>query len=122
MHNHIFRLVDAAAIVEQKTGKTIADIDADSEPVILMSTDLADLQSNGFPANTVYFGDFVIQGYDAVGCKLITSVNSVDSVGIDREESFSPIGNIIPCVIFDAISEYTRINAHFYGWKFTLQP
>lgn len=131
MHNHIFRKIDAARLCEQKLGLaagTIVSVDADNdgmvdgEIVLLHSDDLSTLQSGGVPADTVYFGDFVIQGYDGEVVKLITSVNSVDSVGIYREESFLPIGNIIPCVIFDAISEYTGINAHFYGWKFTLQP
>lgn len=122
MHNHIFRLVDAAAIVEQKTGQTIADIDADSEPVILMSADLADLKDNGVAANTVYFGDFVIQSYNAGSVEFGTKVNSVTSASISVLNTWLPIGNVLPCVTFDTINEYTDINAHFYGWKFTLQP
>lgn len=122
MHNHIFRLVDAAAIVEQKTGQTIADIDGDSEPVILMSADIADLEANGVPANTVYFGDFVIQAYDSGSVEFSTRVNTASSAFISSATSMLPIGNVLPCVTFDTVNKYTGINAHFYGWKFTLQP
>ena len=126
MHNHIFRLIDVATIVEAKTGKTIADGDADgrydAEVVILHDTDLADLESNGVAANTVYFGDFVIQGYDVGSVAFGTMINSAQSILIAQGDGLLPIGNILPCVMFDAIANYSSINAHFYGWKFTLQP
>jgi len=73
MHNHTFRLIDVATIVEAKTGKTIADGDADgrydAEVVILHDADIQDLKANGVAANTVYFGDLTIQAYDASAVK-----------------------------------------------------
>ena len=131
MHNHIFRKIDAARLCENVLGLapgTIVSVDADNdgmvdgELVILHSDDLSTLQSDGVPANTVYFGDFVIQSYNSSTVDFALTIDSVDSLIIKGGSSMLPIGNIIPCVIFDAILEYNGINAHFYGWKFTLQP
>lgn len=124
MHNHTFRLIDVATIVEAKTGKTIADGDADgrydAEVVILHNADIIDLLNNGVPANTVYFGDFVIEGYETTGGALITQVNGVASLLISAGDELRPIGNLQPCVMFDNVNTYTNITAHFYGWKITL--
>lgn len=126
MHNHTFRLIDVATIVEAKTGKTIADGDADgrydAEVVILHNSDLADLETNGVAANTVYFGDFVIQGYDSSAVTVITEVNSVISMFIRKYDSRLPVGNIEPCIMFDSIAAWTGVSGHFYGWKITLNP
>ncbi len=126
MHNHTFRLIDVATIVEAKTGKTVADGDADgrydAEVVILHNSDLVDLQINGVAANTVYFGDFVIQGYDSSSVKVRTEVNSVISMLIRNDESRLPVGNIEPCIMFDSIAVWTGVSGHFYGWKITLNP
>jgi len=124
MHNHTFRLIDVASIVEAKTGKTIADGDADgrydAEVVILHNADLNDIKDNGVPANTVYFGEFVIEGFDSAAGALITQVNSVTSLSISAGDELRPIGNLQPCVMFDNVNTYTNITAHFYGWKITL--
>ena len=127
MHNHTFRLIDVASIVEAKTGKTIADGDADgrydAEVVILHDADIADLQANGVAANTVYFGDLVVQAYEPGSSgSVVAFVNSIESVNISIGDSKIPIGNIQPCVMFDTISNYTGIPCHFYGWKITLNP
>jgi len=131
MHNHIFRKIDAARLCENVLGLapgTIVSVDADNdgmvdgELVILHSDDLSTLQSGGVPANTVYFGDFVIQSYNVGSVEFVTKVNSISSAFISSATSMLPIGNVLPCVTFDTVNEYTDINAHFYGWKFTLQP
>ena len=126
MHNHTFRLIDVATIVEAKTGKTIADGDADgrydAEVVLLHDADIIDLVNNGVPANTVYFGDFVIEGFDSAGGTLITHVNGVASLLISASDELRPIGNLQPCVIFDSVYIYSSLTAHFYGWKITLNP
>lgn len=127
MHNHTFRLIDVASIVEAKTGKTIADGDADgrydAEVVILHDADLEYLQTNGVDANTVYFGDFVVQSYvpDSSGV-VVLSVNSIQSLNIIINDGKIPVGNIQPCVMFNAIEAYDSIPCHFYGWKITLNP
>ena len=131
MHNHIFRKIDAARLCEQKLGLaagTIVSVDADNdgmvdgEIVLLHSGDLSTLQSGGVPANTVYFGDFVIQSYDSSTVDFALTIDSVDSLLIKAGSSLLPIGNNYPCVVFDSITSYDGVNAHFYGWKFTLQP
>jgi hypothetical protein len=126
MHNHTFRLIDVAAIVEAKTGKTIADGDADgrydAEVVILHNADIIEIKENGVPANTVYFGEFVIEGFESAAGRLITQVNSVTSLSISAGDELRPIGNLQPCVMFDNVNAYTSITAHFYGWKITLNP
>ena len=126
MHNHTFRLIDVASIVEAKTGKTIADGDADgrydAEVVLLHDADIADLEVKGVPANTVYFGDFVIEGYETTSVAIITQVNGVASLFISAGDELRPIGNLQPCVMFDNVNTYTSITAHFYGWKITLNP
>jgi hypothetical protein len=126
MHNHTFRLIDVASIVEAKTGKTIADGDADgrydAEVVLLHDADIIDLVNNRVPANTVYFGEFVIEGFDSADGALITQVNSATSLFISAGDELRPIGNLQPCVMFDNVNAYTSITAHFYGWKITLNP
>ena len=126
MHNHTFRLIDVATIVEAKTGKTIADGDADgrydAEVVILHNSDLADLEANGVAANTVYFGDFVISGYESSAGAIITQINGIISLFISAGDELRPIGNILPCVLFDTINTYNNIDCYFYGWKITLNP
>ena len=125
MHNHTFRLIDVATIVEAKTGKTIADGDADgrydAEVVILHDSDLADLQSNGVDADTVYFGDLVINGYDSSAINVQASVNGTQSIRINNG-GFIPVGNLQPCVMFDDITDYGGAFCTFYGWKITLNP
>jgi hypothetical protein len=126
MHNHTFRLIDVATIVEAKTGKTIADGDADgrydAEVVILHDSDLADLETNGVAANTVYFGDMVINGYDASAVRAEFSVNGVTSLIVRFTDSMLPIGNIQPCLMFDTVENLEAIFVTFYGWKITLNP
>ena len=126
MHNHTFRLIDAATIVEAKTGKTIADGDADgrydAEVVILHDDDLQDLEANGVAANTVYFGDLTIHSYDASSVELILSVNSVRAISVNKSSSLLPIGNHYPCIMFDEIGGYDGCFVSFYGWKITLNP
>lgn len=126
MHNHTFRLIDVATIVEAKTGKTIADGDADgrydAEVVILNDTDLADLQANGVDANTVYFGDLIIHSYvyDSVAIRL--NVNSVHTVRVNAGDGLLPIGNHYTCIMFDNVVETSDCFISFYGWKITLNP
>jgi len=126
MHNHTFRLQDIAPIVEQKTGKTIADGDLDgrydAEVVILHDADLADLESKGVDANTVYFGDLVINSYDSGAISLRFQLNGLDSLKIIASLPSLPVGNIQPCVMFDEITDYVGSFCTFYGWKITLNP
>ena len=126
MHNHTFRLQDIAPIIEQKTGKTIADGNADgrydAEVVILHNDDIVEIKDNGVPANTVYFGDFVIEGYEPTNGAIITQVNGVTSLFISAGDEVRPIGNLQPCVMFDNVNTYTNLTGHFYGWKITLNP
>lgn len=126
MHNHIFRLADVAAIVESATGKTIADGDADgrydAEVVILQDTDLADLESNGVAANTVYFGDLLIHSYDVNTVSLRLDINTVHVVDVSAASSMLPIGNQYPCIMFDTVGATDGCFISFYGWKITLNP
>lgn len=126
MHNHTFRLIDVASIVEAKTGKTIADGDADgrydAEVVLLHDDDIADLEANGVAANTVYFGDLTIHSYDASSVALRLNVNSVRTIEVNASSSRLPIGNQYPCIMFDDVVETDGCFLSFYGWKFTLQP
>lgn len=124
MHNHTFRLIDVAAIVEDKTGKTIADGDADgrydAEVVILHDYDFQDLEANGVAANTVYFGDLTIHSYDASSVALRLNVNSVRTINVSASSSLLPIGNHYPCIMFDEVVETDGCFLSFYGWKITL--
>lgn len=124
MHNHTFRLIDVAAIVEDKTGKTIADGDADgrydAEVVILHDSDLADLEANGVAANTVYFGDLIIHSYDSNSVALRLNVNSVRTVDVNASNGLLPIGNHYPCIMFDEVGVTDGCFVSFYGWKITL--
>lgn len=126
MHNHTFRLIDVATIVEAKTGKTIADGDADgrydAEVVILHNADIIDLVNNGVPANTVYFGDLTIHSYDASSVALRLNVNSVRMIDVNASSSLLPIGNHYPCIMFDEVIVTDRCFVSFYGWKITLNP
>jgi hypothetical protein len=126
MHNHTFRLIDVASIVEAKTGKTIADGDADgrydAEVVILNDTDLADLEANGVAANTVYFGDMTIHSYDVATVSIRLDINGVHMVDINASSSLLPIGNQYPCIIFDEVGSTDGCFISFYGWKITLNP
>lgn len=126
MHNHTFRLIDVAAIVEAKTGKTIADGDADgrydAEVVILHDAQLFDIKDNGAPANTVYFGDLVISAFDSSVSIIGLSVNGVSTVSVICPDQLKPSGNIYPSVIFNSIPDYSSIVCYFYGWKITLNP
>ena len=126
MHNHTFRLIDVAAIVEDKTGKTIADGDADgrydAEVVILHDDDFQDLEANGVAANTVYFGDLTIHSYDASSVALRLKVNSVSAISVSASSSLLPIGNQYPCIMFDDVVETDGCFLSFYGWKITLNP
>ena len=126
MHNHTFRLIDVATIVEAKTGKTIADGDADgrydAEVVILHDDDFQDLEANGVAANTVYFGDLTIHSYDASSVALRLNVNIVRTIIVSASSSLLPIGNQYPCIMFDDVVETTGCFLSFYGWKITLNP
>ena len=126
MHNHTFRLIDVASIVEDKTGKTIADGDADgrydAEVVILHYDDFQDLEANGVAANTVYFGDLTIHSYDASSVALRLKVNSVSAIFVSASSSLLPIGNQYPCIMFDDVVETDGCFLSFYGWKITLNP
>ena len=126
MHNHTFRLIDVATIVEAKTGKTIADGDADgrydAEVVILHDDDLQDLETNGVAANTVYFGDLTIHSYDASSVELLLKVNSVGAISVSGPSLLLPIGNHYPCIMFDEVAITDGCFISFYGWKITLNP
>ncbi len=126
MHNHTFRLIDVATIVEAKTGKTIADGDADgrydAEVVILHDSDIEDLETNGVAANTVYFGDLTIHSYDASSVALRLNVNSVRTISVNAVSLLLPIGNQYPCIMFDNVVEKDGCFISFYGWKITLNP
>ena len=126
MHNHTFRLQDIAPIVEQKTGKTIADGDLDgrydAEVVILHDADIQDLEANGVAANTVYFGDLTIHSYDASSVELLLNVNSVRAISVSASELLLPIGNHYPCIMFDQVVVTDGCFVSFYGWKITLNP
>jgi hypothetical protein len=124
MHNHTFRLQDIVPIVEDKTGKTIADGNADgrydAEVVILHNADLNDIKDNGAPADTVYFGDLTIHSYDASSVELRLNVNSVRTIDVNASSSLLPIGNQYPCIIFDEVGSTDGCFISFYGWKITL--
>lgn len=124
MHNHTFRLIDVATIVEAKTGKTIADGDADgrydAEVVLLHDADIADLEANGVADNTVYFGDLTIHSYDAESVALKLKVNNVIAIAVNASISLLPIGNHYPCIMFDQVVETDGCFVSFYGWKITL--
>ena len=126
MHNHTFRLIDVASIVEAKTGKTIADGDADgrydAEVVILHNADIIDIKENGVADNTVYFGDLTIHSYDASSVALILEVNSVRTIDVTASSSLLPIGNHYPCIMFDLVVVTNGCSVSFYGWKITLNP
>lgn len=126
MHNHTFRLIDVASIVEAKTGKTIADGDADgrydAEVVLLHDADIADLETNGVAANTVYFGDMTIHSYDVDTVSIRLDINGVHMVDIKGSSSLLPIGNQYPCIMFDDVVETDGCFLSFYGWKITLNP
>ena len=126
MHNHTFRLIDVAAIVEDKTGKTIADGDADgrydAEVVLLHDADFAYLGADGVAANTVYFGDLTIHSYDASSVALRLNVNSVRTIYVSASSSLLPIGNHYPCIMFDQVGSTDGCFISFYGWKITLNP
>lgn len=128
MHNHIFRKIDAARLCEQKLGLasgTIVSVDADNdgmvdgELVLLHSDDIDTLRSGGVAADTVYFGDLIIEGYDASGVIIRTEVNGARSCDIDYNSPKLPVGNQVNCLMFDNVAAYTGASAHFYGWKFT---
>lgn len=124
MHNHTFRLIDVASIVEAKTGKTIADGDADgrydAEVVILNDSDFADLEENGVAANTVYFGDLTIHSYDASSVAILLTVNNVSMVDVNAGGGLLPIGNHYPCIMFDKVIATDGCFVSFYGWQITL--
>lgn len=126
MHNHTFRLIDVATIVEAKTGKTIADGDADgrydAEVVLLHDADIEDLKTNGVAANTVYFGDLTIHSYDASSVALRLKVNNNRMIFVNASSSLLPIGNHYPCIMFDEVLETDGCSVSFYGWKITLNP
>ena len=126
MHNHTFRLIDVATIVEAKTGKTVADGDADgrydAEVVILHNSDLVDLEANGVAANTVYFGDLIIHSYVYDSVALLLNVNSVRTVEVNASYGLLPIGNHYPCIMFDQVVVTDGCFVSFYGWKITLNP
>jgi len=128
MHNHIFRKIDAARLCEQKLGLaagTIVSVDADNdgmvdgELVILHSDDLATLQSGGVASDTVYFGDLIIEGYEASGVVIQTDAGGARSCNINYSSSKLPVGNQINCLMFDNVADYAGASAHFYGWKFS---
>ena len=126
MHNHTFRLIDVATIVESETGKTIADGDADgrydAEVVILHDSDFADLEANGVAANTVYFGDLIIHSYDSNSVAIRLNVKSVRTVEVSAGNGLLPIGNHYPCIMFDEVNITDGCFVSFYGWKITLNP
>ena len=128
MHNHIFRKIDAARLCEQKLGLaagTIVSVDADNdgmvdgELVILHSNDIATLKDDGVPADTVYFGDLIIEGYDASTVMIRTEIGGARSCNIDYVSSKLPVGNQVNCLMFDNVVGYSGTSAHFYGWKFS---
>lgn len=128
MHNHIFRKIDAARLCEQKLGLaagTIVSVDADNdgmvdgELVILHSDDIATLKDDGVPADTVYFGDLIIEGYDASAGFIRTEIGGARSCNIDYSSSKLPVGNQVNCLMFDNVAGYSGASAHFYGWKFS---
>lgn len=125
MHNHIFRKIDAARLCEQELGLapgTIVSVDADNdgmvdgELVILHTDDLSTFSAEG---GTVYFGDLVIQGWKSGASKIQFEASAIITVDIDSESGYNPVGSILPCVIFDNVTQFGSVNAHFYGWKFT---
>lgn len=128
MHNHIFRKIDAARLCEQKLGLaagTIVSVDADNdgmvdgELVILRSDDIATLKDDGVPADTVYFGDLIIEGYDKTAVVIRTEIGAARSCDINNNSSKLPVGNQINCLMFDNVADYAGASAHFIGWKFS---
>ncbi len=128
MHNHIFRKIDAARLCEQKLGLaagTIVSVDADNdgmvdgELVILHSDDIATLKDDGVPADTVYFGDLIIEGYDASAVVIQTEIGGARSCDINANSSKLPVGNQINCLMFDNVVGYEDASARFIGWKFS---
>lgn len=127
MHNHTFRKIDAARLCETALGLSagsIVSIDADNDgqvdgTVVIMHTDdFGDLAGDPADADYVYFGDFVIEGYDSSSVTVRFNVDGIITLAIDQGSGLLPIGNILPCIIWDEVKLFSGISAHFYGWKF----
>ena len=127
MHNHTFRKIDAARLCETALGLSagsIVSIDADNDGqvdgtvVIMHTADLTDLAGDPADADYVYFGDFVIEGYDSSSVAVRFHVDGIITLAISQGSGLLPIGNILPCIIWDEIVGFSGISAHFYGWKF----
>ncbi len=109
---------DARYLCAKELGVDVGTMD-DGELVILHSDDLSTLQSDGVPDDTVYFGDLIIEGYDASAVVILTEIDEAWSCYINYSSSKLPVGNQINCLMFDKVVEYSGASAHFYGWKFT---
>lgn len=122
MHNHTFRIQDVAQIIEDKIGRTVvmkSDGQHDAKLVLLSSLDIA---AHSFDADKVYFGDFVIEGQDPTSCVFKLNLDGNNVLNIEAGSSLAPVGNILPCLLWDSINNYASITAHFYGWEINLVP
>ena len=106
---------DARYLCAKELGVDVGTMD-DGELVILHTDDLTDFS---FQSGTVYFGDLVIEAFKSGDSVIQLQANSVNTVFIDGANGNEAVGSIIPCVIFNNVTGFDRLSAHFYGWKFT---
>lgn len=122
MHNHTFRIQDVAQIIEDKIGRTVvmkSDGQHDAKLILLSGLDIA---AHSFDADKVYFGDFVIEGEEPASCVLKLNLDGNLVLNIEAGAGLAPVGNILPCVLWDGLNDYTAMSAHFYGWEINLVP
>lgn len=120
MHNHTYRIQDVATIIQDKMGKTVqmgADGQHRAKLVILNSEQL---QNISVPANTVYFGDFFIEGLknNSVAMEFSLGLTTVLKISSTHNPPSGHMSNIL----WDSKKAYTDIFAHFCGWEITLNP
>ena len=108
---------DVKVLIATRLGVHIDTI-LEPVPVVKVSDDLNKFNADGVPADTVYFGDLIIEGFDASAVKIHTEIDGTRSCKIDFDNGISlPVGNNINCLMFDAVIEYGGASAHFIGWE-----
>lgn len=107
---------DVKVLIATRLGVHIDTI-LEPVPVVKVSGDIATLKDDGVPADTVYFGDLIIEGYDASAVEIQTEIDGTRSCNINYSSSKLPVGNQINCLMFDSVIEYSGASAHFIGWE-----
>lgn len=120
MHNHTYRIQDVATIIQDKMGKTV-QMGTDGQhraKLVILNTE--DLQSITVPANTVYFGDFIIEGFknNSVSVEFRLETKTVFLM----TSTHNPSGNTVSNVLWNSKNAFTDAYAHFCGWEITLNP